>query len=376
MTTTQRPALVILVDALPAIVVERLGLLRYLDQIRSVRPGLGYSITQKAEMLTGRLPDAQGILNHWQPRQVSSVSRLPAQAVLDIVRRRTPLLDHVAHKVVQRVRGDVLNIPWEQMDQFVETDIGYYDDTVQSGSVIGGFRSIIGEDRTGGFNDLETISEAKQRVAGRTERLFVSLAELDQIGHRVGPSGAAFEAHARSLDRALGELVELFRSLHADGRVVVFSDHGMLDVVAHHNLPGAIFDDGRGRRARYWLDSTMVRFWHEDPMVALAVRERVAGEGVLFLSEEERGRFGVTSPEFGRAIGLLPSGAVFNPNAFGSRAPRGMHGYHPDIAEHFGVMALGGALSGSLAAGPHTTLEFYGAVKASLEPLGVPPRVA
>ena len=106
-----RPALLVLVDALPWTTVSDLGLLDWLPCRQRLRPGVGYSITQKAEMLTGKLPDQLGFLNHWQPVQLDEVRHLPLQRVLDRLRDSFPLADRRVSKKSSSPRAMAAALP-------------------------------------------------------------------------------------------------------------------------------------------------------------------------------------------------------------------------------------------------------------------------
>lgn len=363
--------LLVFVDSLPFPVVERHGLLSWCDCVSPLVPGVGYSYNQKAEVLRGLHPDELGYFNNWQHVGRRTIRRRWWWKVANGVRERAPILDKVMHMAVSRLGRGVANIPFEFLGEFRQTVPNPYVEEEPTIFTMGSWIKVIAEHEASGVRDDPALDRMGDRIDTSPGRhFFLALAELDGIGHREGASRTQrYVSHARHVDSRLAELAARFRERWPEGGVVVFSDHGMVDVETSVGLPSSLFDLPRRRRAVYWLDSTMLRVWVDSAEEAEVVRGRLARIPELHLfGETERRRFGIRSRNFGNLLGVVNPGVVIQPNFFGVRAPAGMHGYHPDEPGHFAVVAtLGcdpgraevGGKSASRRGGKWTTRELH-----------------
>lgn len=329
--------LAVLVDALPYSSIDSFGF-AWLESKSALVPGLGYSITQKAELLAGNVPDELGYFNHWQVIDPEPVALSRVAGSISRIRAIVPLVESVAWKILSRIGWGHMNVPMELWGRFREQSDGYYEDMEGSVFRCGSWSKVIGEYRQGHLRDLATVREASSLAQSEScgDHLFVSLAELDSLGHRFGVSSARFQAHGADLSRALEKLWHIWRD--AGGTAAVFfSDHGMVDVTRGLRLDPRIFDLRGRRRAVHWVDSTIVRVWGEVSDLRL-VEQRLVGAGVDVVPEEDRLRLGVATEVCGGILGVAPVGTMFAPNFFGARRAKGMHGYYPDEPSHFGMV--------------------------------------
>lgn len=92
----------------------------------------------------------------------------------------------------------------------------------------------------------------------RPDVMLLHLVELDAARHRYGPRGPHVEEALRTVDGRLGTVLSaLDQTGGTDTNIVIVSDHGQLDVVAHTNLNtllserGLLRTDGQGH-LRSW----------------------------------------------------------------------------------------------------------------------------
>ncbi len=358
---TVRPLCLALVDGLGDSAAARDRAFAWLDHRGPYRPGMGYSFTQKRELLQGRLPREQGVLNVWQCERPAPVRLTPPRRLLSRFRDAWPLADKIVHFGLARLFPHTANIPFEFRGCFRPYSIDPYEPRPDSILAGGDWACMIGDhDRP--LRDRGVLDRMDAAAAGGAPRLFGALAELDHIGHVKGPEHAVFREHIRRLDRLLDALAARFLAQHPDGTFVLLSDHGMLPVHDARPLPAALFDLPGGLRAPYWLDSTMLRAWTPTDGDTARLRERLGSLPWLrVLTPAEREEHGIEPEAFGALIALTAPGIVFRPDHFGVGRPPGMHGYHPDTPGYAGVLGWrrGPQAPAITAAPPATTLEVY-----------------
>ena len=333
-----RPSLLFFVDGLADSLVRERSLLGWLSQHRAVVPNLGYSATQKPQILRGKTPDDLGYLNLWQYAGPPTVEMHPLGIASTVLRDRVPLIDKVIHKAIEKLGWSKQNIPFSIATGFSQIE----DDAYGGGdSLVGGsqWRRIVSEHLHNPPKDKFAISAVHALIDQGEERIFVALTELDHIGHEFGV-GTKYAAHAEILDAAMALLTRDFLARHPLAFVAVFSDHGMTNVTESIRLRSDLFRGRRNIIYPHFIDSTMVRVWCPPGEVQDEVSARLrAIPDVRVVSEEERKIWGVSSPDFGRIIAVCSPGMVFSPNFFGIKRPRGMHGYHPEVESNWAVVA-------------------------------------
>ena len=166
--------------------------------------------------------------------------------------------------------------------------------------------------------------------------VYLHFSELDWIGHRNGPHSVEGRKFLERLDKILSDLIR--PALENGRRAVVFGDHGMAAVerIVDINKRLDCLTLRPGRDYVYFLDSTQARFWFLQPRSEGPIREVLEGLPVGHVLEaEERKRLGLnfSHNRFGDLIFALSGGVIIHPSFFadGRAAPKGMHGYLPDV---------------------------------------------
>jgi predicted nucleotidyltransferase len=148
-------------------------------------------------------------------------------------------------------------------------------------------------------------------------------------------------------DRHCRRLIAGLRDRYSQVNVILFGDHGMVNVTRALDLTPVLEATGLtfGTDYAYFLDSTMARFWffHAAAKSRLerALREV---EGGRLLEAEDLERFGLARCDYrnGERFFLADPGVLILPNFFqpsGSPIP-GMHGYDPDCPDNLGFFLL------------------------------------
>jgi len=137
--------------------------------------------------------------------------------------------------------------------------------------------------------------------------------------------------------------VKAAREIYDEVDVVLFSDHGMAETAGSHDVMATVAKLGlaEGRDYLVFYDSTMARFWFENPRAEQAVRAALGElDCGVFLSDDDLKREGVYFDDhrFGELVFLMNPRELIVPSYMGGRAPRGMHGFSPDHEDSYAVL--------------------------------------
>jgi hypothetical protein len=341
--------LVFLIDALGATVVGGGG---FLDPVApaprpAVRSILGFSSGAIPTLLTGRLPAEHG---HWSMyRRAGSHSVFERyQALLRLAGRLPRGQWRIRQWLTRQLRRDgvtgyfaLYEVPLGYLPLF---DLCQRRNIYQPGAFpgIGSFFDRIAEKglsyRLWDFTapTWQALSEMEQAAGHGTERiLFLYTAGLDATMHTHGPDSEAarvwLSAHG---DRILA-IVDAARRSGRRPIVRVFGDHGMAPVRRDWDALADLASLGlrMPQDYRYFLDSTMARFWFEGDSARRRVVDRLQDASLgRWLQEQEMRSLGVWFDDraYGEEIFLCNPGVLIVPSFMGSSTLGGMHGYHPD----------------------------------------------
>ncbi len=334
------------------------------------RTVLGYSCAAQPTILTGKLPSEHG---HWGMFYRAECSEMRSLRVFGLI---PPMISY--H---YRFRRQVLK--WHRRRSGFS---GYYNLYRVPWRLFGQFDLIEKRDiyAPGGFVDIDapgparmpeapaTVSSIFDELAARSipwrswswkDGFDQGFAELEASFHEddrpafalhytpyidgflhghVGDEEAVAGA-VRKVEEKILHAVEAAREVYDEVDVVLFSDHGMAETVGSHDVMATVARLGlaEGRDYLAFYDSTMARFWFENPRAERAVR---AALGELdcgaFLTDAGLRREGVYFEDhrFGELIFLMNPGELIVPSYMGGRAPRGMHGFSPDHEDSYAVL--------------------------------------
>lgn len=200
-----------------------------------------------------------------------------------------------------------------------------------------------------------------------TKIYFAYLSELDAFLHKHCGENDLVKTKIDWYAARINDIVTSVNRAGREIRLFIFSDHGMTPVNAHYDLVKDLQTAGIDleKDCMAAFDSTMARFW----VSSGTVRERIiavldacnAGD---ILSDDELQRMGVyfSDHRYGDIIFLMRPGTLIFPNWFGTYAPKGMHGFHPDDAHSFGVY-----MSNVDDYSPHSILDLYDIMKREID---------
>ncbi len=214
--------------------------------------------------------------------------------------------------------------------------------------------------------DEEILGAAMAELTPGHRFAFVHLTALDGIGHAFGPSSDEVLQGIDRIDRQVERLVGHCHELYDHVDVVVFGDHGMVNVLQSIDLDARLHQAGLSHGSDYvaFYDSTMARFWcptaYGQSRLAEVLRRQPGGR---LLSAEDKVAWQIDScdPRNGQLYFLADPGTVIIPNYFQAEGDtvRGMHGYAPEVADNQGVFILNdGQLKGE-AGDVHATQLFH-----------------
>ena len=355
---------VVFIDSLPPDAAERLAVPG--AEWRPMRAGLGYSVNAKAELFAGLVPDDLGLLNEyslvgepsWTPRALlAPLDRFPRASWL--VRRGLRLL----------TGGQVENIPFGQRRFFERRGVTAYSTGFPHRTVLDAVDArVLYTDVTARDRDAVVAQRLLTALDGSASTFFGAFPDLDRTLHETGFDGPGYAARLAFYAPLLRQVAERVDDL------VIVSDHGMAPVRRTIDVVEPLRRLG-DRHLLSFVDSTMVRLWccSGRPEGLTALRDDL---GLLELDEQERGRFGVRSRDFGDVVLLAPEGAVLSPNSYGRfRSFRpgatAMHGYHPSSAAQVGVLGGTGSWTAELGEDEWGTLQVHALLRRLLpEPPG------
>jgi predicted AlkP superfamily pyrophosphatase or phosphodiesterase len=341
--------LFVYVDALGWQIAEGSGAFPQLDVVRQpVATQLGYSCACIPTILTGSLPEQHGHWNQfYRPRERPTFRgyrwlrhlpgnlRIPGRLqpfVSRFLKRRTGLKGYFS----------IYSLPlqrWHEFEPCEHENLFEPGAFPNTGSVIDdAFASDqavhVSDWRVPESQRWEALS-ADLRGGRQLDWAFLYLADLDGVLHRnAWPSSSAREK-IRADQSRLDTLLRLARGLGYRVECAVISDHGMTRCNDQVDLRGSLqraIPQREGRDYQAFYDSTMARFWSEDPELLRRIQTVLSEtRGVRLLSEEELRLHGVyfEGQEYGQVIALADPGVLIVPSDMGRRPLVGMHGYDP-----------------------------------------------
>lgn len=315
----------------------------------------GYTSACLPSILSGRYP--QETLNwcyfyadaeHSPFRELEPLKYLP-----DCVtsRRKFRIL---LSRVVKKKLGlegyfDLYNIPLKSIGEW---DFSEKRSPLKPGGMNQG-RSIIDELRESGIryfisdpeaSEFSNFENLRSSIRGRQlDFAFCYWPGLDGLMHVVGNSHPDIKTRMTSYERWILELMDEAYKAGYKPVVHVFSDHGMA------NLKGTIHPDTLLEPIKKQgpvlsvVDSTMMRLYFRSNDSA----QRKSTEDFLntnpygrVIGDAELQRLGTFFPDykFGETIFLLDEGYQFEPSDMGTRAMKGMHGYHPSEKQSYATL--------------------------------------
>jgi len=320
-----------------------------------LKPILGYSDAIRATIFTGTYPDKHG---YWMSYRYSpGTSPFKAFTILrgidfipsDLVRRGTKfLLSSTVCKLLARVKGysslHLHNIPYSIIDRFDATlkrsmmDKNPFPNCPTLFDIL--------RERKVAFSYVDSsvskrrVLTAVDEVGDQSEFAMVYLHYVDEASHWYGLDSDTFKKTLRSIDSIVGHVVKTLSRPGEANRVMVFSDHGMIEEKERLDLSFLTKMDGFGKKFIFASDATMVRLWYFDKQIRDRVREAVEKTGhcrLLSKQDKQKLRIDVGNLNYGEDIYLFEPGYILFPNSYSYVRPKAMHAYSPEHPSQRGV---------------------------------------
>ncbi|MCL5317481.1 MAG: alkaline phosphatase family protein [Thaumarchaeota archaeon] len=194
---------------------------------------------------------------------------------------------------------------------------------------------IVDHPELGSDND---VVESALEIKRPSEVTFLRLWDLDSITHRNGVKSEAARRAIKENDQNVKRVVEHFQQItHDTVNVLVFADHGMVNVKGNVDLVKTLNESGLHLGIDYlaFLDSTIARFWAEDDVIRRigATLQYLDGGRILNKKDLQTLHIPATDPH-GKLLFLADPGIVIRPNFFqGAASIAAMHGYDPSTPD-------------------------------------------
>ena len=339
--------LLIFIDGLPYDSLTDSIFLRQMAQRARVVPGMGYSVNIHAELYAGYQPDQVGFFGEWNLKPNNAYPGIQMWLPLWRLCDKPISLSRIVHKLLSFRYGYIGLIPFDMLPLFQRTAIHIPSQSCTFPHLQNQcpFQLVLPESNMSsqrvGERDAVVYDQALQAIQQRRDaHIFVSFEDLDGVAHHHGVGSPAYREQLRNLDNGIQGLTSAFIAHEPDGRVVVLSDHGMVNVQTGVDLQTrTVLGEPGEHTYAYFMDSTLLRVWIFDLDLSDRVQRFLSSEASgRILTASDRHRFGITNRDFGDFIYLLQEGFVFAPSFFGIHAPKAMHGYHPDLQSQHGVL--------------------------------------
>jgi len=372
--------LIIFIDSFPFEILKETNYIKNsFNTSLPMKPGLGYSINIHAELFCGNKPDDIGYYNEWtygNGNEDNKFAHFAKYFCNKYGRLPSIKLDKFLHKVFSRLSKDIVNIPFKYQDQFIKQ---------QKSSIALGEEfmketvfSLLGDDMfyaisetitaPKGGRDIVAFKQAMEHIPDKGN-IFLSLVDLDSIGHAYGVGSDEYLKRVDELDIWVKQLCTTFLNENGEeSNVFVLSDHGMANVVDKvwvkpESDIGHVGHDSYS----YFTDATLMRVWVKNINLIHKIEDYLNTiENGRVLNNEDRKLYGITDKHFGDYIFLLNEGYVFDPS-FVNRGglPKAMHGYSPNCPNQKGIFISNQSYNKFSLEFPPNSIDIYNLFKSS-----------
>jgi len=347
----------VLVDALGwEILRDRPFLDDVLTDRRRLRTILGYSSGAIPTLLTGQYPDEHG---HWnlfyRSPETSPFAWTKPLGWLPRTLRESRVTRRAVSAASRRLSGysgyfTIYNLPVDRLPHF---DICEHSDIYAPGGLAPA-RSLFDEfiDRRIPYecynyhrhSDAAILDLVPKRLRDSEARVFfLYLCQLDAYLHYHVGDGAGVSTTLAWYEARLRAVYEAAVARWGSATLHVFSDHGMTPITGTYDLIREVESLGLRVPDDYLpaYDSTMARFWITSRRAAERIPALLSRLhcGRLVTDEERKSlRIAFADRRYGDLIFLMNSGTLICPSDMGRKPYAGMHGFHPDEPESYGVL--------------------------------------
>lgn len=178
--------------------------------------------------------------------------------------------------------------------------------------------------------DDRTFQKSIKMLKKKPEIAYIHFFSTDNLVHKLGVNSRETLNLVNKLDNFVKEI-----SKYSDS-MLIFSDHGMIDVKKTWNLWEEIkkLNLVYGKDYIMFLDSTLARFWFRNKLAEKEVKN--------FLNKSKNGKIvNFKNPNikkyFGEIIFQADPGILILPNFYQDKSEKAMHGYSDECREEQGL---------------------------------------
>ncbi len=321
----------------------------------------GYSSACVPSIITGEYPAAHGYWSsfYYSPRTSPFRTAAPWLKLLPGPLAERGRIRRYISAALKKICGfsgyfNLYNVPFEYLPYFdyqEKEDIFAIDSLGGRQTVFGALREqkapLFIETRHSDAGKIESFIKAVRH--GRPGFAYLHMGELDALLHANGKTSGIVTKKLREYDNLIRTAYREAGSRYKAVELTVFSDHGMKDIEAPHDLVSEVEALGLGYGKDYiaFYDATMARFWFlNDPARNRigSMLDRVKTGSVL--SDAELKSMGAYFPDhkYGELIFLMKPGILINPSFMGRKPVFGMHGYHPSDPDSCAMIIKNGPI--------------------------------
>ncbi len=161
---------------------------------------------------------------------------------------------------------------------------------------------------------------------------FIHLVDLDKTMHEYGINNEYSLKEIKKQDNYANLIVNEFESKFKNSKIVIWSDHGFIDIKNHINIKDIV---SKFKNIDYFLDSTLARFWFKEDNKKELISELNKIKNGIILTLKEKDKYNIPlGKEYGEVIFAANPSSLILPNFYqGNKPCKGMHGYMPDKSD-------------------------------------------
>ena len=331
--------LIVFIDALPA--SQKFFIKGF--RRHPLLPNLGYSVNLHNEIFNGKTPDEIGFFGEYRynpnPNKFKILFFKLLQPLEHLPFRFSGLLKVAFRRIFKIKMGQ---IPFEMLPYFEL--VGKYPFIGECDSILSKFECFVTDSKKEGLGkrDIVAINEflAHLNRPGFKKNIFISLCDLDGLGHKYGTASLEYEKHLKFLEKKCNTLIKCYLDNHPKEPVIVLSDHGMSDVSNYIDASKTFKKIKSQFRAIVFYDSLYFHIFLNKKQIInqVAIETILRSElPITIFDKFDREKHGISEKKFGNIVGVLNNNYAFSPNLFGFLKLKAYHGYLPKSESNKGV---------------------------------------
>lgn len=190
-------------------------------------------------------------------------------------------------------------------------------------------------------NDESNFKLLKKNIE-KYELLYCHVWNLDSLQHKYGVESRESLIHIKKIDGCVKDLVEASKEIDRDLNIVIFSDHGMTDVIGTINAVEVL----KNYEANYFIGSTTAQIWLNDLYKKNEIKQKFLKLNCIVYDEKniENIKIPYNRSFVGDMLVAARPGYQFYPDFFRKDAnARAMHGYTTKNKDLDGIFIINGS---------------------------------